>query len=190
MNLCNVPVKIVAGTTVKFSRSFSNYPTDAWTYTFYLAGPGPFSKEATVEDEQFQIELTAAETAELKAGGYRYVERVEKDGEVYEVGSGTVEVGADLATTEAGDQRSFARKMRDGLRARLENMAGDGASGKAFEVQSFQIAGRSVVYRTHAEMLVAYDRFNEEVRQEEAAERISKGMGTDPRNVGIRFRHA
>lgn len=184
-----MPIRFVAGTTVSFLRSFSEYPATDWDYTLYLRGPSILDVVGEVDGEAFNVTISAEESAELKAGIYRYVERVEnEDGEIFEVGQGTVEVAADRSAAVAGaEQRSFARQMRDKIHAAL--LAFNSGSA-AFTVQSFTIGNRQMVYRTHAELVTAMHYFDEAVRREEADERIAKGIGGDPNTIRTRFARA
>jgi hypothetical protein len=177
-----VPVSFVAGTTVQYERTFSDYPADVWTYTLHLVGVDVLDKDGVADGLNFVVELTAEETAELGPGSYKYVEQVvHGDGRVFEVGRGQLEVLSDIAAVVAGgDYRTHARKTLDAIEAVLENRA-------TVDQQQFQIAGRMLTRFPVMDLLILRDRYRTEVRDEEAAERVNKGLGTNPRRVRVRF---
>lgn len=133
-----IPPLITAGTTVKFHRSFSDYPaSEGWSYSFYLAGPQVLNAGGSVVDGVFEIIISSTNTATLSAGTYRYTEIVTKAGEKYEAGRGTLEVQIDLAAATPGSAQTHAEKTLSVIEAAL--------SGRlTSDLQSYQIAGRAV----------------------------------------------
>jgi hypothetical protein len=133
-----LPALITAGTTVKFRRSFTDYPAgDGWSYTFALAGPASLSKVGTPSGYSFEVTLSAAETAGLPHGGYRYSELVTKGGEVFEVGRGVVEVQLDLAAAQGNSALTHAERTLAIIEAALEGRL-------LLGMETYQIAGRAV----------------------------------------------
>lgn len=141
-----VPTIIVAGTTVKFHRSFDDFQaSDGWGYTFYANGAANvFNKAATTnpDGKSFDIVLDASLTANIAAGRYTVAERL--------LNSGTSEVvhptrdlqqllvEGNVATAAAGAYISHVERTLAIIEAALESkLTGD--------MLSYQIAGRSVV---------------------------------------------
>lgn len=133
-----IPTQITAGTTVKFRRSFSDYPTsDSWVYTFYLAGAKVLNKVATVANGEFNVTLAATDTTTLTPGGYKYSEVVSKSGEIVSVGSGVLEVLPNLITATAGSLQSLEEKDLAAIETYLTGHA-------PTDVKSYTINGRSL----------------------------------------------
>ncbi len=178
--LSHIPARLVAGTTVIIRRSFSNYsPAAGWTYKLWIAGAVLLSKDGIASGSEFEITLTAAETAPLTPGSYRYSERVTKTPEVIEVSSGILEVDVNLATATAGDYRTHARKVLDAIEAVIATTA-------TKDQQSYQIQGRALAHYPLADLLKFRQFYREEVRREQAAELVAQGLD-DPRRIGIRL---
>jgi hypothetical protein len=153
----NVPDHFPAGTTVKFTRSLDDYsPSDGWGYTIYLNGlTQKFSKAATVVNGIFQIEFVPADTAALNAGPYRYAERLVNDGSVDSTLTGetydltgdelVINIEANVASAAAGVFNTWEEKTLAVIEAVL--------SGRVTaDIQSYQIAGRSVTRHSFAEL--------------------------------------
>jgi len=75
-----IPSHFPAGTTVKYTRSFSDFqPSDGWSYTLYLNGlTQKLNKAAIVDGNTFLLVLLPADTATLNSGPFRYAERLSK----------------------------------------------------------------------------------------------------------------
>lgn len=136
--LSYIPALITAGTTVKFQRSFADYPaSDGWSYTFYLTGPTNLNVTAQVVNGVFEVTLSATNTASLTAGTYRYSGIVDKGGEKFEAERGVLEVQMDYTTATAGAAQTHEEKTLSVIEAAL--------SGRlTSDLESYQIAGRAV----------------------------------------------
>lgn len=136
--LTALPDTFPAGTTVKYTRSLSDYPaTSGWTLKLLLAGAGTHAEDAVANGDAFDVTLTAAETAALPPGDYRWVERVEKGGEVYDVATGVVTVTPNLATATPGSLQSWEEKELAAVEAAIAAILAGG-------IAAYQIAGRAV----------------------------------------------
>src|SRR5262245_54044335 len=93
-----VPASFVAGDTVRFTLGFTDYPAPTWDPTFYLENAdGRLSKAASDSGVDHAFTLSAAETAALAPGRYKWSIRV-TDGSVTEtIESGWLEVEIDPA---------------------------------------------------------------------------------------------
>lgn len=176
-----VPLRLTAGTTVKFQRRFSEFsPTEGWTYKLFLVGQSLLNKDGVAQGNEWDITLTAGETGGLTPGAYRYTERVTKGSEVLEAGAGAIEVLPNLATAVAGDQRSHARKVLEAIEAVIAKTA-------TAEQQSYQMEGRALMHWPLADLIRFRQVYQEEVRREQISEQLAQGLD-DPRRIAVRFR--
>lgn len=137
--LTALPESFSAGTTVAYRKSFADYPASAgWTLTLWLAGATVTSIEAASDGDEFVVTIAATDTASPFAPGlYKYVERVSYDGDVYEVGSGTVSIEDNLAEATDGSSQVWLERAVEALQAHLEGRLSAG-------LESYSIAGRAV----------------------------------------------
>lgn len=154
-----LPLSFVAGTTVKFTLSSTDYPASGgWTAKLYLAGKSvitPVTGSASGDD--FSFTLSSAVTSALKAGAYSWRILATKAGEVYAAATGTVTVEADLAQAGEGDAQAWAEKALDLIEARLLGRYSE-------DMESFAVAGRSVAQIPQRELLAVRDKLREEIR--------------------------
>lgn len=133
----SIPDSFVAGTTVQYERSYSDYPTSNWNMTLFIAGVAVFSIPATESNNKFLITISANQTKNFPAGNYRWEERVTDGTNVYIAGTGTVVVLADIAQATAGSLLSWEEKtlkvVEDALMGRL-----------SADMESYSIDGRAV----------------------------------------------
>lgn len=137
--LSALPESFAAGTTVKYRRRLSDHPAGAgWTLTLHLAGASVLAKTAAVDGDDFLVTIEATDTdGDFAAGLYKWVERVSKDGEVYEVAAGTVTVLPNLAEATEGSEQEWVERAIAALKAHIEGRLPAG-------MESYQIAGRAV----------------------------------------------
>lgn len=134
--LSALPDSFSAGTTVAFTKSYTDYPADdGWALTLYLAGARVYDVEAVADGSAYAVTIPA--TAPLVAGLYKWSERVEKAGEVYEVAYGTVTVTDNLAEATDGSSQEWLERTVPILRAHVEGRLRAG-------LESYSIAGRAV----------------------------------------------
>jgi len=118
--LYEIPKKFSAGTTVAYYRSPADYPvTEGWTLTVHLAGPSRLDVRATQENGFHKFTLSAANTDTLEPGTYRWLERAEKSGAVYDVASGKLTVELNLAKAQEGDAQSENERLLALVRLKL-----------------------------------------------------------------------
>ena len=137
--LSALPESFAAGTTVKYRRRLSDHPAGAgWTLKLHLAGASVLTKTAVAEGDDFLATIETNDTdGDFAAGLYKWVERVSKDGEVYEVAAGTVTVLPNLAEATEGSEQEWVERAIAMLRAHIEGRLPAG-------MESYQIAGRVV----------------------------------------------
>jgi hypothetical protein len=136
--LTALPATFAAGTTVRYRRSFADYPASAgWALTLHLNGPESIAHaDAVADGDDFVLTLSATATAALEPGSYRWAERVSNGDEVYDVASGAITVTVNLATAVAGDALSWARRELAIIRKIKEGRIDA-------DVEAYQIDGRS-----------------------------------------------
>jgi hypothetical protein len=145
-----VPTQFGIGTTVQFTRSFddfpSNDPDETWTYTIYWNGPqDKFNKQAEAVSPDnpgpgFFVWLKPADTRTLHAGPYRYCERLTNTaGDVWDLSGETLvsNLVYSPADAPAGAFQTWEEQTLAMLQAAL-------AGNTSPLVQSYQIAGRAV----------------------------------------------
>jgi hypothetical protein len=179
------PLSFRAGETVKWEKTLANYPAgEGWALTYYLVGPNQkLTITTAASGDAFAVTISAATTETLSAGDHYLEGRASKAGEVFSVFSGSVKVlpnFADDGAIAAGyDGRSFARRVRDALRAMVEGTA-------EFPEIAYTIFGeRNVQLVPLKDRMDALALFESKVAEEEKAERANRGERT---GVYIRFR--
>ncbi len=132
-----VPTMFSAGETVKFRRSFADFPaSEGWKYAFHMNGAtATLHRDGEVDGEAFTLTINPSDA--LPEGAYRYIERVEKDGEVHNVRSGVLEVELDLATAPAGATLTHAERTLQVIEQVIEGRL-------PVDLQQYTIAGRVV----------------------------------------------
>lgn len=135
--LTAIPERFTAGTTVKYIRTFVDFPADeGWTLNLYLAGASIATVAGSASAKSFNVTLSAAATAGLVAGNYQWVERVAKAGEKFDVAAGTSIVDPDVAVATAGSLQSYNEKRLAVIEAALTGTLTGG-------MLSYQIEGRA-----------------------------------------------
>jgi hypothetical protein len=180
----NEPREIVAGDTASWVESFADYPASAgWALTYELRGATKMSltaSECVAAGDGFVVTIPASATDDWLAGWYAYQGYVTKSGVRHMVSSGMMEVKANLtAVSTAYTALSHARTC----------LAETEAAIARFLLQPFDsisIGNRTLTRVKIVDLVKLRDRYRYEVRQEEAAERIAKGLDAGNR-ILVRF---
>jgi len=146
-----IPSSIVAGTTVKWTSTWSDYPADSgWTLTVYIAGTQVLNsgngKAGVANGKSFDFTLAVADTASFAQGPYHWVEIASKAGEEFPVASGQIEVLLNLKGAAAGAAQTTDEKALAAIELFL-------AGNAPTDIRSYQIAGRSVERWTRQELI-------------------------------------
>lgn len=167
------PAEFVAGDTVTWKISLPSFPaSDGWVLSYEAknAAGGLTNIEATADGADHLVTITAAESVAFAAGTYTFHGYATKAAERYRVRYGTWKVVANFAAAGALDARSHAVKVLEAIEAVIE--------GRATKQQaSYQIGGRSLAFIPHAELLSMRSTYQQEVRREQEADRLRKGLG-------------
>ena len=147
-----VPLQFGIGTTVKFTRTFANFPSDQWKYTIYWNGPAyKFNQDGVAFPETppgtgFLIEVPSTKTKDVPPGAYRYCERVtalEADDQdqiqIYDLTGDTLvtNVVGSPADSPAGTFQTWEEQTLMVVNAAIAGNVTDA-------IQSYHIAGRAV----------------------------------------------
>jgi len=173
------PTTIVAGDTAKWLKTLADYPADAgWSLAYTLVNASNrYTFSGAAQNNSFLVTVAASATSAWAAGAYAWRAQVSKAGEVYTVGSGSIEVKASFAS--ALDTRSTARVMLDNVNAALTKTASQ-------NVLEYEIAGRRLRHYDMAGLLQLRDRLSAEVARETAAANIANGLG-NPGRIYVRL---
>jgi len=179
---------LMAGETLKFRCSFSDYNPATDTLVFDLVTDGQKVDPITATDYgngEYQVLAAYTDTDAWAPGTWYYQAHItigdggEDDGVRRVVSNGSFEVKPKFSAMPDGhDNRSHVKKTLDALEATIE--------GKASQDQlSYSIAGRSMSRMSPAELLEWRDRYRTEYEREVSRERIAAGKGSGNK---IKFR--
>ena len=134
-----IPTEISGGTTVAIRQSFADYPaSEGWALTLHLAGASRLDVTAEADGDEFLTTIDPADTSSsFEPGLYKWLQRVSKSGEVYDVDSGVVTVTPNLAEAAPGEHQNYLERSIPILEAHLEGRLAAG-------MDSYAIAGRAV----------------------------------------------
>lgn len=169
------------GVTLSWYKTLSNFlPADGWilTYLFTKSDERHSVVASDNGDGRFLCSAAATDTDDWAIGVYSVFGYVSLGADVHEVYRGTCEVlvGYQLAGNASGvDDRTHARKVRDALRALLENRATDDQT--AFSVSMPDGSSRSISRMDREQLITALNRYEFLVKLEEDAERLDRGLG-------------
>lgn len=152
------------GTTLKVSRTFTDYPaSDGWALTLALNGPTVKSFTAQSDGDSFLITISATDsTTYLQAGKYTWKEYASKGAERYLIGGDIFDITPDFSTLAADGAKTDNQKILDAINAKLTGRI-------TSDAESYSIAGRSISkipfadlmkYKAIFEMRVARERGN------------------------------
>lgn len=183
-NPTSIPRSIVAGDTLKFKISNSDFLASAgWTYKLILTSKtarfGVYVSVASVDDHQVTIEESV--TATWTAGEYEYQAYFEHSGgDRWTTDTGRFKVVYDVAGGNGNkDLRSHAKTALDAIESVLESRA-------SLDQMKFQLAGRSLERTPVDDLLRFREYYRREVRAEERADKIADGKSTGGR-IRVRF---
>jgi hypothetical protein len=174
------PRSFVAGATVSWSKSFSDYPaSEGWVLSYAFRGPEDLDVEATADGDDYLV-LIPATDSDVDPGTYAWQAKVEKDDEVFYVGEGQTLIKQSLAdVSTAYDGRSDAEIIYDQLVALFKT--------KSLMVQAeYSIAGRAMKFESYTELLLAIRAAAATVNEERRVKRASEG-GDFFRKINVRF---
>lgn len=178
-----VPCKFRSGDTVRFSYINSDHPASSWSAQFCLSrnGTAVSPVSATESGDEYIFTLSAATTAALSAGTYKWMIRyTETSSSEVETGEqGILDVLPNLATSQSA---STAQALLTLCEAQLTALL---ASGDTFASVSFN--GQSYSKRDIGQLMAQRDRLRAEVISERRAAALAAGEN-DGTVFQVRFR--
>lgn len=173
------PASINAGDTAKWLKSLPDFPAgEGWVLGYELVNAAQrLSFAASAQGDDHLVLVAASATGEWPAGTYDWRATASRAGEKFTVGQGRITIEPGFGS--AIDARSQARRTLQAIEDTLEGRATSATA-------EYQIAGRQLKYIPIPELLTLRDRYRQEVRAEEAAERMAAGLG-NPGRIYVRF---
>lgn len=173
------PTVVRAGDTWKWTRNAGDHtPAAGWTLKYALhnvtsiVGGAALKLQivatANPNGSDHDVLVTAANTAALIPGNWKWIAFVVKAAERYVIDNGVLFVEPDLDAAAAGSQQSHNEKMLAAIQSVLQGRA-------VSDIESYQIAGRAVSKMPVAELLKLESAFIARVKQE----RNPGGFGTN-----------
>jgi hypothetical protein len=156
------PASFTAGLTFERCVSLDCYPASAgWALSAALRGPAVINITATVEDDKHKLTADAATTAAWAPGRYSYIVRATKDGKVYAVETGVLEILPDLNAQTAGyDGRTHAERTLEAIEAVIEQRA-------TMDQERYRINNRELYRTPIADLMKLRDLYRSEVQREQ-----------------------
>ena len=189
----DLPSIIVAGTTIEWVDEATTaginktISSPDWTLEYYLR-TNTASEGHTVTGTQYanstgwQFTISATDSAGFAAGNWFWVARAFKSSDVFEIGSGELEVKQSLqysGTPTAIDNRTQTEKDLDAVTACIRALIEDKA-------QEYSIGNRTFKRINIAELRAREAELKSRVASEKRYSYISQGLG-DPKNLYVRF---
>lgn len=172
-----LPTQHTAGDTYTATLSGATYaPADGWAAQLVLIGPQRITLAATVSGTDHAITADAATTAAWAPGDYsvRVVYTKASTGARSSATLGSLRLHPDpLASgTDAAALKSPARRALEDLEAAYRAHLSSGQ----VQVAEYQVAGRTMKFRTLVDLLKALNAARQDVAAETARERVAAGL--------------
>jgi hypothetical protein len=165
----NIAAEYIAGDTITWTDVLTDYPAPTWSAVMYFESEvGIFNAAAVSTLTSHVFTVSAATSAALKVGRYRYSLRVTSGSTVKTIETGWLEIRANPAASGAHDPRSDARQQLDALNAYLLGRATDGQ-------MSMTINGRQLSRFSIKEAREWRDSLRAETKAEESGVNRSRG---------------
>jgi len=189
----DLPIIITAGTTIEWVDEATTaginktISSPDWTLEYYLR-TNTASEGHTATGTQYsnssgwQFSISATDSAGFAAGNWFWVARAFKSSDVFEIGSGELEVKQNLqytGTPSAIDNRSQNEIDLDAVTAAIRAIIADKAA-------KYSIGGRSFERINLPELRAREAELKARVFSEKRYSLKSQGLG-DPKNLYVRF---
>jgi len=181
------PRELRAGLTWAWRRSLDDYPADTWTLKYWLVNATSHIEITAVADgTTHAVSVPASTTDDYVAGDYDWVATVESGDDKFQVCSGRIKVLPRIDQATALDLRSTARKILDQLEADYQTRSATGGGFVASYSVSDGTFSRAMQFKVEQDWIQAIEYWRNQVRMEEAAASLAKGLG-NPRRFYARF---
>lgn len=181
-----VPALIYAGDTIKWNEPATpDYTSASWTRTISIRHRTDADvlniTGAAGAGGSWDFTITATQSATLGTGTVWYQDYVTAGSERFTVGSGSIEVQANVAvTTGAFDGRTQFETDLDAVRAEMRARISGGS------VQEYSIGNRSLKKMPMADLIALESKLKADVARELRRKRIAQGLDSG-RAVFVRF---
>lgn len=178
--------QLIAGDSLAFNVQVPQYPANAgWALAYRLVprtvGNAVVNINATANGTGYAVAVAAATTAAWAADTYTWASWVNKAGELYTVGGGTILVQPDPRTVAAGyDDRSVEEQQLSQVTATIQARISGGL------VAEYTIGSRSLKNESMAALLALRSQLRVTVARQRRGQQIAAGLGR-PDRLGVRF---
>lgn len=156
------PKSFRAGDTVKWVKSFDDYPSDQWTLVYRIINKDDSISVLTTPNANkgFNAVISSTESTNFTAGIHTIIGQVTKDDEAYTIINSLVEILPNLISSASIDLRTTAQKL---LVILDESLLKHGVSAYT---HTYNIEGRSLQFRTHEEFMKFRNQIKAEANQD------------------------
>lgn len=157
-----IPRRLMAGVTLQWEETLVDYSAaDGWTLKYALRHPTNtrIDLASTASGSAFAFSVPSTTTATWQAGTYTWRAYVERAGERFEVGAGSIEIEPDFVAATTLDGRTLARKALDDARAAL--------AAWTPTRRRYRIGDREVEFNDTAEIIKIISYWEAEVAKED-----------------------
>lgn len=173
------PATVIAGDTISWTKTLSDYPAPTWVLSYSLTKDGQkFSITGSASGSDHAISVDATTSGAWEPGRYSWFAHVTSGAVRKTVERGEMIVEPNPAS-QTFDPRTKARIMLDNVEAYL-------ADPNNLTAANYSMGGRSLSRWSRGELLAERDKLTLEVRGEQQAARIAAGLG-NPRRIYVRF---
>lgn len=167
------PVTLRAGDSVTWRTALPEHlPEAGWSLAYRLLWAGGYADcVVDVEGGEYIVTLGATQTATAPAGKARLIGWVTRSAERLTVHDSVLTVLPNLAVATSYDSRSQSQKALEDARAALAAYTADGGA----TVESYTIAGRSMKFRSAADLISLIEKLERDVARERMAAGILAG---------------
>jgi len=168
-----IPSQIVAGDTLNFCRSLSDYQAaDGYQISYKLVNTAAVIEFSGADQGggEWLFDIKPSTTESWQSGKFTWYEIATKGPDRFTLASGNTEIKPD--PTAAHDTRSYAQKMLDAVEALLQKKA-------TKDQQNYAINGRSLTRYSVEDLIALRDKFKAEVAQEKQRQDLENGLGTN-----------
>lgn len=169
------PTEFFQNTTVKWTKSFADYPATTYTLKYYLLHTTPANNKtitAAASGTDFAITIPYATTATYTAGTYKWISVMETATEKFSIGEGEFIVKADPAGVATARVLTHNQTVLANINSVIEGTA-------STDVLNYTIGtgagSRSLGRRTYAELLELKSEYEAKVKAE--ATKIEQSQG-------------
>lgn len=165
------PDTIIAGDTIKWKKSFSDYKvSEGWELSYKIGGVADktldFGTEITASGDDFLISIPESTSTSWGNGEYWYRGQVSKGGEKFTVSDGTFKV---TNVSKFYEAIAHTKKVLDAIDAVIEDRA-------TKDQESYTIKGRSLSRTPLADLLTLKSTYTTKYNQLKKAEKLNKGQ--------------